>query len=85
MYRASVSPAAFVLWNRIGLRYRQHRAKCQYDRLEGPKVGKSSNVAGPVPSSTTGTPGNTQDPQPNPARRTQSDAEPRQRLNRPAC
>jgi len=29
-------------------------------------VGKSSNVAGPVPSSTTGTPGNTQVTQPKP-------------------
>jgi len=33
---------------------------------KGQKVGKSSNVAGPVPSSTTGTPGNFQDPQPKP-------------------
>ena len=33
---------------------------------KGQKVGKSSNVAGPVPSSTTGTPGNIQEPQPKP-------------------
>jgi hypothetical protein len=33
---------------------------------KGQKVGKSSNVAGPVPSSTTGTPGNTQVTQPKP-------------------
>jgi len=34
---------------------------------KGQKVGKSSNVtSGPVPSSTTGTPGNTQYPQPKP-------------------
>jgi hypothetical protein len=33
---------------------------------KGQKVGKSSNVAGPVPSSTTGTPGNIQDPQSKP-------------------
>jgi hypothetical protein len=33
---------------------------------KGQKVGKSSNVAGPVPSSTTGTPGNLQEPQPKP-------------------
>ena len=35
---------------------------------KGQKVGKSSNYAtGPVPGSTTGTPGNIQDPQPKPA------------------
>ena len=34
---------------------------------KGQKVGKSSNVAGPVPSSTTGMPGNMQNPQPKPA------------------
>ena len=35
---------------------------------KGQKVGKSSNYAsGPVPGSTTGTTGNTQDPQPKPA------------------
>jgi hypothetical protein len=33
---------------------------------KGQKVGKSSNLAGPVPSSTTGTPGNTQEVQPKP-------------------
>jgi hypothetical protein len=33
---------------------------------KGQKVGKSSNVVGPVPSSTTGTPGNIQEPQPKP-------------------
>ena len=33
---------------------------------KGQKVGKSSNVAGPVTSSTTGTPGNLQEPQPKP-------------------
>jgi hypothetical protein len=33
---------------------------------KGQKVGKSSNVAGPVPSSTTGTPGDIQEPQPKP-------------------
>ena len=33
---------------------------------KGQKVGKSSNITGPVPSSTTGTPGNTQEPQPKP-------------------
>jgi hypothetical protein len=33
---------------------------------EGQKVGKSSNTVGPVTSSTTGTPGNIQDPQPKP-------------------
>jgi hypothetical protein len=33
---------------------------------KGQKVGKSSNVVGPVTSSTTGTPGNIQDPQPKP-------------------
>jgi hypothetical protein len=33
---------------------------------KGQKVGKSPNTAGPVPSSTTGTPGNTQEPQPKP-------------------
>jgi hypothetical protein len=33
---------------------------------KGQKVGKSSNIAGPVPSSTTGTPGNTQVIQPKP-------------------
>jgi hypothetical protein len=34
---------------------------------KGQKVGKSSNyAAGPVPGSTTGTPGNIQDPQPKP-------------------
>jgi hypothetical protein len=33
---------------------------------KGQKVGKSSNVTGPVPSSTTGTPGNIQEPQPKP-------------------
>jgi hypothetical protein len=33
---------------------------------QGQKVGKSSNVSGPVPSSTTGTPGNTQVIQPKP-------------------
>jgi hypothetical protein len=33
---------------------------------KGQKVGKSSNVAGPVPSSTTGTPGNIEQPQPLP-------------------
>jgi hypothetical protein len=33
---------------------------------KGQKVGKSSNVVGPVPSSTTGTPGNIQQPQPKP-------------------
>jgi hypothetical protein len=33
---------------------------------KGQKVGKSSNVLGPVTSSTTGTPGNTQVPQPRP-------------------
>ncbi len=34
---------------------------------EGQKVGKSSNIkGGPVPGSTTGTAGNTQDPQPKP-------------------
>jgi hypothetical protein len=34
---------------------------------KGQKVGKSSNFAnGPVPGSTTGTPGNIQDPQPKP-------------------
>jgi hypothetical protein len=34
---------------------------------KGQKVGKSSNVSGPVPGSTTGTAGNMQDPQPKPA------------------
>ncbi len=34
---------------------------------KGQKVGKSSNVSGPVPSSTTGTEGNIQNPQPKPA------------------
>jgi hypothetical protein len=34
---------------------------------KGQKVGKSSNVSGPVPGSTTGTAGNVQDPQPKPA------------------
>ena len=34
---------------------------------KGQKVGKSSNYAGPVVSSTTGTPGNTQEHQPKPA------------------
>ena len=33
---------------------------------KGQKVGKSSNVSGPVPSSTTGTSGNIQEPQPKP-------------------
>ena len=33
---------------------------------KGQKVGKSSNVAGPVPSSTTGTPGSLQEHQPKP-------------------
>ncbi len=33
---------------------------------KGQKVGKSSNTVGPVPSSTTGTPGNIQEPQPKP-------------------
>ena len=33
---------------------------------KGQKVGKSSNVSGPVPSSTTGTTGNIQEPQPKP-------------------
>jgi hypothetical protein len=33
---------------------------------KGQKVGKSSNIAGPVPGSTTGTPGNTQVTQPKP-------------------
>ncbi len=33
---------------------------------KGQKVGKSSNVVGPVPSSTTGTPGNIQAVQPKP-------------------
>jgi hypothetical protein len=33
---------------------------------KGQKVGKSSNTVGPVTSSTTGTPGNIQDPQPKP-------------------
>ena len=33
---------------------------------KGQKVGKSSNVSGPVPGSTTGTPGNTQVTQPKP-------------------
>ena len=33
---------------------------------KGQKVGQTSNVTGPVPSSTTGTPGNTQEPQPKP-------------------
>ena len=37
---------------------------------KGQKVGKSSNVAGPVPSSTTGTPGNIQEPQPKPPDKT---------------
>ena len=33
---------------------------------KGQKVGKSSNIVGPVPSSTTGTTGNIQEPQPKP-------------------
>jgi hypothetical protein len=33
---------------------------------KGQKVGKSSNVVGPVPSSTTGTAGNIEEPQPKP-------------------
>ena len=33
---------------------------------KGQKVGKSSNVAGPVTSSSTGTEGNIQEPQPKP-------------------
>ena len=33
---------------------------------KGQKVGKSSNLVGPVTSSTTGTPGNIQEPQPKP-------------------
>ncbi len=33
---------------------------------KGQKVGKSSNTVGPVTSSTTGTPGNIQNPQPKP-------------------
>ena len=33
---------------------------------KGQKVGKSSNTVGPVTSSTTGTPGNIQEPQPKP-------------------
>ncbi len=33
---------------------------------QGQKVGKSSNVSGPVPSSTTGSPGDTQAVQPKP-------------------
>jgi hypothetical protein len=33
---------------------------------KGQKVGKSSNVSGPVPGSTTGTPGDTQVTQPKP-------------------
>jgi hypothetical protein len=33
---------------------------------KGQKVGKSSNQVGPVPSSTTGTVGNIQEPQPKP-------------------
>jgi hypothetical protein len=33
---------------------------------KGQKVGKTSNIAGPVPSSTTGTPGDTQVQQPKP-------------------
>jgi len=33
---------------------------------KGQKVGKSSNVVGTVPASTTGTPGNIQEPQPIP-------------------
>lgn len=33
---------------------------------KGQKVGQSSNAVGPVTSSTTGTPGNIQEPQPKP-------------------
>ena len=33
---------------------------------KGQKVGKSSNTVGPVTSSTTGTPGNIEEPQPKP-------------------
>ena len=33
---------------------------------KGQRVGKSSNTVGPVTSSTTGTPGNIQEPQPKP-------------------
>ena len=33
---------------------------------KGQKVGKSSNAVGPVTSSTTGTPGNIEEPQPKP-------------------
>ncbi len=45
---------------------------------KGQKVGQSSNVTGPVPSSTTGTPGNTQEPQPKPP---QDEPKPTQNLD----
>ena len=66
MFRASVllllMSCAFVLGCETG----STAQNVSSTGWKGQKVGKSSNVVGPVTSSTTGTPGNIQDPQPKP-------------------
>ena len=67
MYRASILLLLLSCGMAVGCDTGSTAQNMSDTGWKGQKVGKSSNVSGPVPSSTTGTAGNIQDPQPKPA------------------
>jgi hypothetical protein len=66
MYRASIFLLLLTCALAVGCDTGSTAQNMSTTGWKGQKVGKSSNVSGPVPSSTTGTDGNIQDPQPKP-------------------
>jgi hypothetical protein len=67
MYRASVLLLLLSCGLAVGCDTGSTAQNMSTTGWKGQKVGKSSNVSGPVPGSTTGTAGNDQQPQPKPA------------------
>ena len=66
MVRASVIVLLALCGAAVGCETGSIKENVSTTGWHGQKVGQSSNVSGPVPSSTTGTPGNIQNPQPKP-------------------
>jgi hypothetical protein len=66
MYRASVILLLVLCGAAVGCETGTTTENVSTTGWQGQKVGQSSNRSGPVPGSTTGTEGNTQNPQPKP-------------------
>jgi hypothetical protein len=66
MFRASVLLLLMSCGLVLGCETGSTAQNVSWTGWKGQKVGKSSNIVGPVTSSTTGTPGNIEEPQPKP-------------------